>query len=151
MNHQGSKTPRDREGAALRTRIPSIKPVPAELDLAAKKIVDAAYAVHSSLGPGLLENVYELCLAHELSKRDVAFERQVVLPIRYDGIKLDAGFRVDFLVEHAVVVELKAVDALLPVHLGQVLTYLKLSEHRLGLLINFNVALIKDGIRRIAL
>jgi len=137
MNHQDTKTPR--------------KPIPDELDEVARQVVDAAFAVHSALGPGLLESVYETCLVHELAKRGVKAARQVVLPIHYDGIRLDGGLRLDFLVEDCLVVELKAVEALLPVHEAQLLTYLKLSGHRLGLLINFNMPLIKDGIRRLAL
>jgi len=113
--------------------------------------VDAAYAVHRALGPGLLESVYEICLVHELVKRGLNVERQVSLPVVYDSIRLDAGLRLNLLVEKQVVVELKAVELLLPVHKAQVLTYLKLSSHRLGLLINFNVSLIKDGIQRVAL
>ena len=113
-------------------------------------IVDSAYRVHSVLGPGLLESVYEVCLLHELEKRGLRAEKQV-LPVVYDNLHLDAGLRLDLVVENRVVVELKAVEMLLPVHKAQVLTYLKLSGHRLGLLVNFNSALIKDGIQRIAL
>jgi GxxExxY protein len=136
MNHQDTKAPR---------------PIPEETDKVATTIVDSAFRVHSSLGPGLLESVYEVCLVHELTKRSLKVERQVALPVLYDGIRLDGGLRMDLLVESCVVVELKAVEDLHPVHKAQVLTYLKLSGHRLGLLINFNVSLIKDGIRRIAL
>ncbi len=114
-------------------------------------IVDAAYAVHSKLGPGLLESVYEVCLAHELKKRGLRVERQVSLPVHYDGMDLDAGLRLDLIVEKCVIVELKAVEAILPVHTAQMLTYLKLTGHRVGLLINFNVPLIRDGIKRIVL
>ena len=121
------------------------------MDRVARIVVDAAYSVHSKLGPGLLESVYEICLVHELSKRGVTFQRQVHLPIDYDGVRIDAGLRLDLVVENCVIVELKAVEALLPVHHAQVMTYLKLTGHRLGLLINFNVPLIKDGIQRIAL
>ncbi len=117
----------------------------------AKQVVDAAFAVHSALGPGLLESVYETCLAHELGKRGLGVERQLPLPVVYDGVLLEAALRLDLLVAGCVVVELKAVDQLLPVHQAQVLTYLKLSGHRLGLLINFNVPRIRDGIRRLVL
>jgi GxxExxY protein len=137
VNHQGTKTPRTA--------------ISEETDRVARQIVDAAFAVHSALGPGLLESVYEICLVHELGKRGLKNERQVSLPVVYDGVRLDGGLRLDLVVEGAVVVELKAVDALTDVHIAQVLTYLKLSGHRLGLLINFNVARIKDGIRRVAL
>ena len=113
--------------------------------------MDAAFAVHSKLGPGLLESVYEVCLAHELEKRGRHVRRQVSLPVFYDGIRLDAGLRLDMVVDDCLVVEIKAVEQLLPVHKAQVLTYLKLTGHRLGLLVNFNTSLIKDGIKRIIL
>ncbi len=134
MNHQGTKTP-------------SL----VAIDAVASQIVDSAFKVHKSLGPGLLENVYEVCLAHELHRRGIAFERQVSLPIVYEGLRLDGGLRLDLLVDSRVIIEIKAVELLLPVHHAQVLTYLKLSGHRLGFLINFNVPLIKQGIKRIAL
>jgi GxxExxY protein len=114
-----------------------------------KTIVDAAYIVHTTLGAGLLESVYEQCLAVELKSRNFRAERQVSLPISYRDLRIDAGFRLDLLVEKLVVVEIKAVERLLPVHEAQLLTYLKLSGHRLGLLINFNVARIRDGLRRL--
>lgn len=126
------------------------EPIPEELDLLAKAVVDAAPQVHRALGPGLLESVYEICLCRELSKRGVNFQRQLALPIFYDGVRLDAGLRLDLLVDDRLIVELKAVDELHPLHEAQVLTYLKLTEKRLALLINFNVVRIKDGIRRIA-
>jgi GxxExxY protein len=106
--------------------------------------------VHTGLGPGLLESVYEACLAHELEKRGMPARRQVVLPVVYDGVRIDAGLRLDMIVED-VVVEVKAVERLIAIHQAQLLTYLKLSGYRLGLLINFNVLRIKEGIRRIAL
>lgn len=137
MNHQDTKTPRE--------------PIPKETDEVASKIVDAAFAVHKALGPGLLESVYEVCLLHELNRRGLNVERQVLLPVVYDNLRLDAGLRLDLVVEKRVVVELKAVEVLLPVHKAQLLTYLKLSGYRLGLLVNFNSALIKQGIQRIAL
>ncbi len=137
MSLEETKTPRE--------------PLSPEVDAVARQIVDAAFKVHSTLGPGLLESVYEVCLAYELGKRGLKVERQVELPVRYDNIALDCGLRLDLIVGEAVVVELKAVEALLPVHQAQVLTYLKLSGHRLGLLINFNVARIKDGIKRLIL
>ena len=126
-------------------------PVPPELNIISGKVVEAALAVHSALGPGLLEGVYEICLFHELQKRGLKAERQVNLPVIYDGLILEAGLRLDMLVEDALVLELKAVEVILPVHLAQVLTYLKLSGRRLGLLMNFNVARIKDGIKRVVL
>ncbi len=121
---------------------------PMEVDNVAKAVVDAAYHVHKNLGPGLLESVYEICLAHEIKKRGLAIEQQKQVSIEYDGIKLDAGLRADLLVEGNVVVELKAVEILLPVHEAQLLTYLKLMKKRIGLLINFNVPVIKNGIKR---
>ncbi|MHB8066886.1 MAG: GxxExxY protein [Desulfobaccales bacterium] len=126
-------------------------PIPPELNSLARNAVDAAFAVHSTLGPGLLEGIYESCLFHELTKRGLRVERQVSLPVIYDGLILEEGLRLDMLVEDTLVLELKAVEVILPVHLAQVLTYLKLSGRRLGLLVNFNVAQIKDGIKRIAL
>ena len=116
--------------------------------MVAREIVDAAYSVHSMLGPGLLESVYEQCLAYELEAREIAFRRQVALPIVYRNRRIDAGFRLDMVVAGLVVVEIKAVEKLVPVHEAQLGTYLKFSGHRLGLLINFNVVLIKYGIKR---
>jgi GxxExxY protein len=108
------------------------------------EIIGAAYKVHSTLGPGLLESAYEVCL-----EKGFKVERQKLLPVVYDGIHLDAGYRIDLLVEDAVVVELKAVDEIAPIHQAQIMTYLKLSERKLGLLINFNVTDMKKGIKRI--
>jgi GxxExxY protein len=125
--------------------------IPAAVDAVAKQIVDAAYNAHRLLGPGLLESVYEACLAHELAKRKVRFERQVNVPIVYDGLKLQSGLRLDLLVDGCVVVEVKAVEQLTNLHVAQMLTYLRLSGHRLGFLINFNVTNIGVGTQRIAL
>ena len=119
-----------------------------EANAVAAAVVDAAFKVHSALGPGLLESVYRLCLHEELSSRGYAARKEVPLPIRYGRLLLDGGLRLDLLVNDVVVVELKAVEHLLPVHDAQLLTYLKLSGKELGLLINFNVPLIKNGIRR---
>ena len=127
------------------------EPIPEAADQVASKVVDAAYTVHKALGPGLLESVYEVCLVHELTKRGMSVRRQVSLPVHYDGVRLDAGLRLDLLAEDSVVVELKAVEKLLAVHKAQVITYLKLTGYRLGLLINFNVPVIKSGIQRVAL
>ena len=127
------------------------KPIPEQLNCLSGQVVHAAYKVHDTLGPGLLERIYEVCLVHELKKIGVFAERQVPLPVVYDELRLEAGYRVDVLVEHQLVVELKAVEGLLPVHRAQVLTYLKLSGYRLGLLINFNVPILKEGIRRVIL
>src|SRR3989454_1269449 len=115
----------------------------------AKQIVDAAYHVHTSLGPGLLESVYEVVLAYELENRGLHTVRQQVIPIVYHGTRIEMGFRADLIIEDKVIVEIKSVDAVAPVHKKQLLTHLRLADKRLGLLINFNVALIKDGITRI--
>ncbi len=117
----------------------------------ARTVVDAAFAVHREMGPGLLESIYESCLVKELQKRNVGFERQKCIPIHYAGELLDEKFRLDLLVEEKIIVEIKAVEELLPIHEAQVLTYLKLIGCEIGFLINFNVRFIKDGIRRIVL
>jgi GxxExxY protein len=122
-----------------------------ELDRIAKILVDSAYSVHRELGPGLLESSYQACLAYELIKRNLDVKCELKVPLRYDGVVLDPGYRLDMLIEEEIVVENKAVATLLPVHRAQVITYLKLSGHRLGFLINWNVALIKQGIKRIVL
>ena len=111
-------------------------------------VISAAMRVHSALGPGLLESTYQACLQQELKKTGLQSEQQVGLPVVYDGVRLDVGYRIDLLVEDLVVVELKSVDAIAPVHQAQVLSYLKLSGKSIGLLINFNVAHLKDGIKR---
>jgi GxxExxY protein len=121
-----------------------------ETNRVASLIVDAAFKLHSTLGPGLLESVYESFLAHELKLRSLQVEKQVLLPITYENMTLDGGLRLDILVENRIVVELKSVESILKVHQAQLRTYLKLSGHELGLLINFNVPVIKDGIQRIA-
>ena len=118
---------------------------------AAREVVDAAIAVHRELGPGLLESAYEQCLAFELARRGLKVERQKDLPLIYQNMRIDTGYRLDLLVQDCVVVELKAVEKLEPIHEAQVLTYLKLTKHRIGLLLNFNVRLLKDGIRRLVL
>jgi len=114
-----------------------------------KAVVEAVYAVHSALGPSLLENVYEVCFCHELGKRRLAFQRQVKVPIIYDGLKFDEGLRLDVLIEDSVICELKAAERYNHVFLAQILTQLKLTGKRLGYLINFNVPLIKNGIKRV--
>lgn len=114
------------------------------------QIVDAAVHVHRRLGPGLLESVYEGILAYELNKRGLAVERQVIVPVVYDTLRFEEGFRADLIAEKSVLIELKSVETLVPVHSKQVLTYLKLLNLRLGLLINFNTPLLKDGIKRLA-
>jgi len=114
----------------------------------ATKIVDSAYTVHKSLGPGLLESIYEACFCHELAKRGLKFEKQCGLPLKYDGIIFEEGLRLDVLVENQIICEIKATIEHNPLFEAQLLTYLKLSNKRLGFLINFNVRMIKDGIKR---
>ena len=127
------------------------EPLPPDIEHLAKVVVDATYRVHSSLGPGLLESVYELCLLHELRKRKIPSEQQVRIPILYDGLRLEAGLRIDLLVDRKLILEIKAVEEMNRIYKAQVLTYLKLTGLRLGFLINFNVALIKSGIERVIL
>jgi GxxExxY protein len=123
--------------------------IPAETERIATLVLDAAFKVHRALGPGLLESAYEACLAHELSKTGTPFRTQVVVPIAYDGRQIEAGFRIDLWVADCVIVELKAVEELHRLHEAQLHTYLKLTGVRLGLLVNFNVKLLRDGIQRI--
>ena len=111
-------------------------------------VIGAAIAVHRELGPGLLESTVEACLVYELAERGVAVERQKSLPVNYRGVRIDCGYRIDLLVGNEVVVELKAVEGVMPIHEAQLLTYLRLSGLHVGLLLNFNVLLMKDGIRR---
>ena len=120
------------------------------IDTIAAEIVDSSLKVHRELGPGLLEGVYEACLAHEMIKRGFHVERQKAQPVYYDGIIMDVGYRLDLVIDDLVIIELKAVTELAPIHQAQLTTYLKLSRKSLGFLINFNVPLIKNGIRRIA-
>jgi GxxExxY protein len=122
-----------------------------ETEKIATAIIDSAFKVHKALGPGLLESVYDVCLTHELRIRGLKADSQVAVPIVYDGLQVDAALRLDLLVNDAVIIELKAVEKLIPLYDAQVLSYLKLMKKRLGFLINFNVPLIKDGIRRIVL
>jgi GxxExxY protein len=121
----------------------------AELNELTKQIIGAAIEVHRHLGPGLLESTYETCLAYELRQLGLSFGRQKALPLVYKEIRLDQGYRIDLLVERKVVVEIKVVEQIAPVHEAQVLSYLKLSGCRIGLLLNFNVKLLKNGIRRL--
>ncbi len=123
-------------------------PLPPYVNKFARETVDAVFSVHTNLGPGLLESVYEACLMHELARRGLHVERQVPFPVVYDTVRLDCGFRVDVIVEGKIILELKSVDAIHPIHSAQLLTYLKLADLRLGFLINFNVARIRDGIKR---
>ena len=126
-------------------------PLSSHAEELAKQIVDAAIQVHSSLGPGLLESAYQACLCYELSTRSILFKTEVDIPIQYKPVRLDSGFRADILVDNAIIIELKVVERLLPIHEAQLMTYLKLSNKRLGFLLNFNVTGMKSGIKRIIL
>jgi len=136
----------------LRTpKATSYKPIPPEIELVGKEILDAAFKVHTNLGPGLLESVYEACLAYEIRKSGLTVETQVALPVIYDNVQVDAGLRIDMLVEKCVIVELKSVDTMIPVFEAQLLTYLKLAHYRLGYLINFNVPHLRNGFTRMVI
>jgi GxxExxY protein len=119
-----------------------------EFDELSQRVIGLAIEVHRELGPGLLESAYEECLAYEFSQAGISFKRQVPQPVRYKGRTLDCGYRLDFVVERRLVIELKAVEQILPIHEAQLITYLKLSGIHVGLLINFNVAVLKHGLRR---
>ncbi|MEZ5196499.1 MAG: GxxExxY protein [Bacteroidales bacterium] len=127
------------------------EPLPQEVEAIGRLVVDSAYNVHYNLGPGLLEKVYEVCFCHELSKRNLSFQRQVNIPIVYDNLQFKEGLRLDVLVENFIICELKALENVNPVWEAQILSHLKLTGYRLGYLINFNVPKIKDGIRRFVL
>jgi len=120
-----------------------------EIEKIFKKILDCSYKVHTALGPGLFESTYEECLSYELQQCGISLKRQVPIPLIYREVKLDAGYRVDLLVEEMVIIEIKSIESLTDIHMSQILTYLKLSGCKLGLLVNFNVKHLKDGIRRI--
>ncbi len=120
-----------------------------ELNEISGKVIECAIKVHRALGPGMLEGAYQVCLIHELVKSGLKVESEVSMPIIYDGVRLSSGYRIDLLVENVVIIELKAIERLMPVHEAQLLSYLRMSDKRLGLLINFNVKLLKDGIRRV--
>ena len=124
---------------------------PRENDLLTERIIGFAIEVHRQLGPGLLESAYEECLCYELKESGLSFRRQVPLPVVYKAIRLDCGYRIDLVVEEQVILELKTVERLMPIHEAQILTYLKLSGLHTGLLLNFNSAVLKDGMRRIML
>jgi GxxExxY protein len=125
--------------------------IPKEVDDIAKIVVDAAFQVHIGLGPGLLESVYEQCLAHELELRGLKPRRQVEIPVQYKGFRAPAGFKADMVIEPGILLEIKSVEVLLPVHRAQIMTYLKLSGIPLGFLMNFNVSAFRDGVKRIIL
>lgn len=123
--------------------------VPKEINEVTRDIVDSAYKIHKTLGPGLLESSYRMCLVHELSRRGHRVQSELELPINYEGITLASGYRVDLMVDDLVIVELKAIEDVFAIHRAQLLSYLKHAKKRIGLLINFNVVLIKDGIHRV--
>lgn len=125
--------------------------IPEHVERVGRLVLDAAFSVHDALGPGLLESVYEHCLTEELMARGVRVERQVPIAVAYRNVELPVGFRIDLLVENSVVLEVKAVEALAPVHVAQVLTYLRFAKRRLGYLLNFNTFRLKDGIKRVVL
>ena len=127
------------------------EPLPAATEGIGRAVLNAAFAVHKALGPGLLESVYEACLAEELQQAGLAVERQTSIPISYGKVRMDVGYRLDLLVERAVVVEIKSIDALASIHTAQVLTYLRFSGVRLGYLINFNTVMLKNGLWRLVL
>jgi len=129
----------------------NFKPIPLEEEAIGKKILDAAYTVHSSLGPGLLESVYEACTAYEARQQGLSVETQVVVPVKYQTVFIDTGLRLDLWVEKLVIVEFKSVETMHPLYEAQLLTYLKITGCRLGYLINFNVKHLKDGIKRMVL
>lgn len=122
---------------------------PTELNEISGKIIEFSIRVHRALGPGMLEGAYEACLMHELVKHRFSVESQRKLPILYDGVRLDAGYRLDLVVNESVIVEVKAVERLHPVHEAQLLSYLRMTDLRLGLLINFNVKMLRDGVKRV--
>ena len=122
-----------------------------EFDELSNRVIGCAIEVHRHLGPGLLESTYEQCLAHELSRNGIAFQLQLALPVKYKEVQLDCGYRIDLLIEKRLIVELKSVEALKGIHDAQLLTYMKLAEIKLGLLMNFNVTRLKDGIKRLVL
>lgn len=116
-----------------------------------KTVLDCSFKIHTALGPGLLESAYEECLSYEIKKSGLQVEKQKALPLVYKEVKLDAGYRIDLLVENKVIIEIKSVEALADIHMAQILTYLKLSKCKLGLLVNFNIRHLKDGIKRVIL
>ncbi len=122
-----------------------------EFDALSNKVIGCAIEVHRNLGPGLLESTYEQCLAHELKIAEIPFKLQCPLPVEYKGVKLDCGYRIDLFVDNSIIVELKSVDNVLPIHQAQLLTYMKLSGIKIGLLMNFNVQYLKSGIKRMVL
>ncbi|MGC1276370.1 MAG: GxxExxY protein [Planctomycetaceae bacterium] len=140
-NHEGTKG----------TKMNRYEPVSAECEEVSRQVIDSAMKVHRTLGPGLLESVYEQCRHHELKTRGLSARRQVPVPVIYDGVTIESGLKLDLLVSDLVIVELKAVELMIPLYEAQLLTYLKLAHRQVGLLINFNVPLLKHGIKRVIL
>ena len=138
MNKNTTKNAENTENTEVRKKLNDLT----------KSVIGGAIEEHRALGPGLLESAYEICFCRELNLREIRFQRQVPIPLEYEGVKLDCGYRSDVIVEGALLLELKAVDARLPIHEAQLLSYLKLTGLNVGLLINFNVELLRDGIRR---
>ncbi len=130
---------------------PRFEPVPPEVESVGKKVLDSAYAVHSALGPGLMESVCQACTAFEARQRGLSVETEVALPVEYHGVRVESGLRLDLWADKLVVVEFKAVETMIPLYDAQLLTYLKITGCRLGFLLNFNVKRLKDGIKRIVL
>ncbi len=128
-----------------------VSPLSSELEDLARAVVDSAFKVHQTLGPGLLESVYQACLRIEFEKRGIAYETETPVPVNYEGVRLESGLRLDLIVENSLIVEIKSAEKLLPIHKSQLLTYLKLSRLRLGLLINFNVLMFSEGVKRVIL
>ena len=147
---EAQRAPRKARGPTV-NELESVAPAEVDDDPLTREIIGAAIAVHKALGPGLLESAYESCLAFELQARGIRFERQRELPIVYRGHKIDCSYRLDFLIEERVILELKAVEKLEPLHQAQLLTYLRLSGKRVGLLLNFNTPYLRDGIKRMVL
>lgn len=128
----------------------NIEAITSQINKLTEKIIGCAIEVHSAIGPGLLESAYEECLCYELAQRGIKFERQVPLPISYKNVKLDCGYKMDLVVEGLIIIEIKAVERVIPVHEAQLLSYLKLYDKKIGLLLNFHVPRLRDGIKRIA-
>jgi GxxExxY protein len=128
-----------------------IEPIPGHTNVITEAILKAAFEVHTTMGPGLLENIYETCLAYELRQMGYIVEKQVTLPVIYKGIQMDTGLRMDLLVNNCVIIEIKAIEKILPIHEAQLITYLKLTGCRVGLILNFNSCHMRDGIKRVAL
>ena len=148
MSHQAFTAEPPRTQRLRRERTVYTQPKQSAINQLTQDIIGAAIAVHRVLGPGLLESAYQECLCQELAFRGIPFERQVPIPLEYRGLRLEAGYRLDILVAGRVVVEVKAIDAIAPIHEAQLLTYLRLGGWNIGLLMNFNVVVLKDGIRR---